>query len=132
MGTTATELEGAVRKLLEHFDSLDQDAIAALMAEDVQGVDEISRGWLRGKSALSDYFGKLKEMAVTDIKTSVSGFHTTTWGDAGLVTLMADQTYSVAGEHQHVVAPMTVAFRREGVGWKIVLVHAVPLPEHEE
>lgn len=123
------ELETLVRRLLDRFDDLDMEAIAGLMADDVQGVDELSRGWLRGKSNIEGYFAQLGEMGVADVKSSASDFHATSWGDAGLVTLMIDQTYTAGGEHVHVVAPMTVVFRRDHGEWKIVLVSAVPLPD---
>lgn len=125
----AAELEALVRRLLERFDDLDMEAIAELMADDVQGVDEISRAWLRGKSNIEGYFAQLGEMGVSDVKSSPDDFHATSWGDAGVVTLMVDQTYSAGGEHVHIVAPMTVVFRRDGGQWKIVLVAAVPLPD---
>lgn len=129
--STAAELESVVRTLMDRFDALDMEGIAQLMADDVQGVDEISRAWIRGKSDIQGYFAQLQEMGVTDVKTSLSDSHASSWGDTGLVTLMADQTYSAGGEHQHVVAPMTVVLRRDEGAWKIVLVSAVPLPEVE-
>ncbi len=125
----AAELEALVRRLLERFDDLDMESIANLMADDVQGVDEISRAWLRGKSSIEAYFSQLGEMGVSDVKSSPDDFHATSWDDTGLVTLMVDQTYSAGGEHVHVVAPMTVVCRRDGGEWKIVLVSAVPLPD---
>ncbi len=128
MGSHATEVEALVHQLLDRFDNLDMDGIAALMADDVQGVDEVSRGWLRGKTALQTYFGQLDEMGVADVKSATSDVHASSWDDTGLVTLMVDQTYTAGGEHVHVVAPMTVVCRREHGDWWIVRVAAVPLP----
>lgn len=130
MGTQAVaELEALVRQLLERFDNLDMKGIAGLMAGDVQGVDEISRQWMRGKHNLEAYFTQLETMGVSDVKSSLSDLHASSWGDTGLVTLMLDQTYSAGGEHTHVVAPMTVVSRRDGNEWRVVLVSAVPLPD---
>ena len=55
---TATSLEQQTRRLFELFDALDTDAILELTTEDAQGIDEISRGWLRGRAALESYFGR--------------------------------------------------------------------------
>ncbi len=124
-----TELERRVVDLFDRFDALDLDGMRDLFADDVQGVDEISRRWLRGKDTLNDYFAMLGEMGISDVKSVLSDFHTADYGDTGVVTLMADQTYRVGGEPQSIHAPMTVVFRRTGGDWKIALVHAVPLPE---
>ncbi|MDQ1537728.1 MAG: hypothetical protein QOE58_2121 [Actinomycetota bacterium] len=44
----ATELEPVVRRLFEDFDSLNFGAIREYTTNDAQGVDEISRRWIRG------------------------------------------------------------------------------------
>ncbi len=129
MGANAAELQALVQRLMERFDNLDMAAIEGMMGEDVQGVDEISRSWLRGRHNVKAYMAQLEEMGVSDVKSTTSDVHASSWGDTGLVTLMLDQTYSAGGEHVHIVAPMTVVFRREGGHWMIVLVSAVPLPE---
>ena len=54
-----TELEDEVRRLFDDFDRLDFDAVATRMADDVQGVDELSRQWMRGKDDLTSYFKKV-------------------------------------------------------------------------
>lgn len=123
-------LQDCVVELFDRFDALDLDGIGKLFAEEIQGVDEISRGWLRGKGALGEYFATLGEMGVSDVKSSLSDFHTEDYGDTGVVTLMADQTYKVGGEPQSIRAPTTVVLHKTGGEWKIVLVHAVPLPEN--
>jgi ketosteroid isomerase-like protein len=120
-------LESETRKLFEALDRKDTEAIISASARDIQGVDEISRRWLRGSDALAAYLGQLAKM-VDHIHTTISDVHETAHGDSGLVTCWMEQEYVLEGRPQHVSAPTTVAFRREGGAWKIVLFHAVPLP----
>lgn len=120
-------LEDRVRELFAAFDSGDVERVQQLFADDVQGVDEISRGWLRGRHAAADYFRKLAG-SVTDIRSELRSIHGVEWADTGLVTLELEQTYSQDGQPQRIEAPTTIVLRREGAEWKIVLVHSVPLP----
>jgi ketosteroid isomerase-like protein len=52
------------------------------------------------------------------------------WGDTGVLTCWLDQDYTMDGKAQHVSAPTTIVFRREGVEWKLALFHSIPLPDH--
>jgi ketosteroid isomerase-like protein len=122
------ELEQLARKMFADFDALDTKAMIASMSEDVQGVDEISRRWMRGAAAAREYFGQL-EQAVSDVSSTLYDLHAIDHGDVGLVTGMVDQTYRVGGEPTAVTAPFTVVFVREASQWKVALVSAVPLPE---
>lgn len=53
---STTALEQQARRVFELLDALDVDSIGAMLTDDAQGVDEISRGWMRGRGALEDYF----------------------------------------------------------------------------
>ncbi len=123
-------LEASTRKLFGDLDHKDLDAIIRSTATDVQGVDEISRRWMRGTDALSDYFRQAMTM-VEDIHSTLSDFHETVQGEVGLVTCWLEQDYTFKGTPTHVSAPTTVAYRRQGDGWKIVLIHSVPMPPEE-
>ncbi len=125
----AAELERRARELYKYFESLDQKGMVALFADDIQGVDEISRTWMRGKAAIKDYFALLDREGVSNISSKLSGFHTEVWGDVGVVTFMADQSYTMNGAKQKIHAPVTIVFRRSKNEWLISLVHAVPLPD---
>jgi ketosteroid isomerase-like protein len=123
-------LETATRQLFDALDRKDADAIIRSAAKDVQGVDEISRKWQRGIDALGSYFRQAFEM-VDNIQSTINDVHESVQGETGLVTCWLEQDYTMEGKRTHVSAPTTVAFRREGGGWKFVLVHSVPMPPPE-
>jgi ketosteroid isomerase-like protein len=120
-------LEAATRQYFDFVDRKDAEAIIRAGTADIQAVDEISRRWMRGIDELSAYIRQLVKM-VEDVHTSISNVHETLQGDIGILTCWVDQDYTLEGKRQHVSAPTTVAFRREGSAWKVVLFHSVPLP----
>jgi ketosteroid isomerase-like protein len=123
----AAALEQQTRHFLELLDSLDMSGLAAMFTDDAQGVDEISRGWTRGRTALEAYLAQL-EGTVTDVRSQLSDFHETTWADIGLVTFVLDQTYNMNGQEQSLSAPTSLLFHRQDGDWKVALIHSVPLP----
>jgi ketosteroid isomerase-like protein len=125
---TAVSLEQHARRIFELVDAMDTARMAAMLSDDAQGVDEISRGWMRGRAALETYFGQLEGM-VDEVRSEVSDIDTTEWGDVGVVTCVVDQSYSMQGQQQKITAPTSMVFRREGDEWKIAVFHSVPLPE---
>jgi ketosteroid isomerase-like protein len=128
---TATSLEQQVHRVYALVDSMDMHAMAEMIADDGQGVDEISRG-MRGRDALEQYFGQLENM-VESVRSRVSDVHTTEWGDTGVVTCVVHQTYTMGGQEQDITAPTSITFRRQnGDEWKIVVFHSVPLEDMPE
>jgi ketosteroid isomerase-like protein len=123
-------LETATRQLFEALDRKDAGAVKRTAAKDIQGVDEISRRWNRGIEAYDSYFQQLLRM-VDHSQSTINDVHETTLGDAGLVTCWLEQDYTLEGKRTHVSAPTSVAFRRERDGWKIILIHTVPMPPAE-
>jgi ketosteroid isomerase-like protein len=123
-------LEGATRQLFDSLDQKDAEAIIRAGAKDIQGVDEISRRWLRGVDALGAYFRQALTM-IGEIHSTISDVHETVQGDIGFVTCWLEQDYTLEGKPTHVSAPTTVAFRRESGAWKVLLIHTVPLPPEE-
>ena len=119
-------IETAARGFMEMFDRKDFAGMLAAATQDVQGVDEISRGWLRGRDAAASYFDMLGQ-AVSDIHTEVSDVHEQVWGDTALATFWVEQDYKFQGAPVHASAPITMVFREEG-GWKLALISAVALP----
>lgn len=117
--------------MLERLDAMDLDAIGAMVDDEVQGVDEIARRWMRGRPAIEGYFSQLKD-TVSDVRSRMSDVQEDSWDDAGLVTFVLDQTYTLDGQQQTISAPTSIVFRRRGSDWKIVLIHTVPLPEEAE
>ena len=124
----AGELEGVVREMFAAFDRKDFEAALQAVAEDAQGVDEISRRWLRGRTEVEAHVQQL-EGAVQEIRSALRDVRETSWGDAGLVTCWVEQDYTLDGQRQHVSAPTSIVSRREGGSWRIMLFHSIPLPE---
>ena len=125
---TATTLEQEVHRLFELLDSMDIRGISAMLTVDAQGIDEISRRWMRGKAALDAYFAQL-EGTVSEPKSQVRDLHATAWHEVGLVTFVLDQTYNMDGEEHRISAPTSIVFSKDNGGWKVAMIHTVPLPE---
>jgi ketosteroid isomerase-like protein len=125
---TAISLEQRVRRLLELLDGLDLDGLGAMLSDDAQSVDEITRGWTRGRAAIEVYLSHLKD-SVSDLHSRISDAQERVWGDVGLVTFVLDQTYKMDGQQQTISAPTSVVFLRQNSDWKIALIHTVPIPE---
>ena len=126
----AGELEALTRELFGALDRKDAEAVIRAAAKDVQGVDEISRKWMRGRDAIGTYFRETIGL-VEDIHSTIGDVHETVQGDVGFVTCWLEQDYTLAGKWTHVSAPTTIAYRRESNQWKILLIHTVPLPPEE-
>ena len=124
----AGELINAAQEFFAAVDAKDIDRLTGRFTDDAQGVDEISRRWIRGRSEIESYLRQLLD-AVSDVRTELRDPHELIWGDAGVVTGWVEQDYTLDGESQHVSAPTTIVFRRDASEWKGVLFHSIPLPE---
>jgi ketosteroid isomerase-like protein len=122
------ELETTVRKLVGAVDRKDFDVVRRMLTPDAQGIDEISRRWLRGADDIDAYFKEL-EGAVDEVSSSLSDLRADTWGDVGLVTAWMEQDYTMDGEPQHISAPTTFVLCRIDGSWQVALIHSVPLPD---
>ncbi|MBT8199016.1 MAG: nuclear transport factor 2 family protein [Acidimicrobiia bacterium] len=127
--STTLDFQKEVQKLFDLFDNLEIDKLKDMFSDDAQGVDEISRQWLRGKDAMNGYFAQLAEMGISDIHSDLSDVEVKQWDDVALVTCIADQTYKVGGDQVTIKAPGSFLFRRNNGSWRLELVHAVPLPD---
>ena len=121
------ELQTALDGFFAAFERGDADALAAAIASDAQGVDEISRRWIRGTDEVRAYVRGLVS-SVTGVKTVFHDGSEMINGDTGLLTCWMEQDYLLDGAFQHVSAPTSVLFRREPTGWKMMLFHSIPLP----
>ncbi len=126
----AGELEDAATALVAALDDSDVDRMLAATADGAQGVDEISRRWLRGRDELDTYLRQLTG-AVSDVRTELRDAQEQTWDDTGLLTCWMEQDYTLGSERQHISAPTTMVFRRQDGAWKLALFHSIPLPEHD-
>jgi ketosteroid isomerase-like protein len=122
------ELETAVNRMFGALDAQDADAMVATMASEVQGVDEISRKWMRGPGEMEAYIRNVLTQ-VSDVSTNLKDVHESISEDVGILTCWIDQDYTFQGNKAHVSAPTTVLFRKEGGDWKMSLFHSVPMPE---
>jgi uncharacterized protein (TIGR02246 family) len=123
----AGELEAALREMMAAFDKKDFTKVISMFTEDAQGVDELTRKWMRGRDAVNSYFSQFGPM-MSDLKSVFSDVHEVFFSDAGVVTCWMEQDYKIAGEATHFSGPMTLVLGKEGGAWRIALVHAVPMP----
>lgn len=120
------DLTTVVQRMFDALDKADVDAGLALIGSDAQGIDEISRKWMRGGGELTVYVRHLMEV-VSDVHSEIHDVHEVEWGDTGIVTFWLEQDYTLEGERSHVSAPTTCVLRREGGEWKMTLFHSIPL-----
>src|ERR1700694_5433677 len=99
----AGELEAVAREMFAALDANDADGVIRTGAEDMQGIDEISRRWMRGLGQVSDYIHQLTNM-VSDVRSTINDVHETVLGDVGIVTCWLEQDYKLEGAQQHVSA----------------------------
>jgi ketosteroid isomerase-like protein len=126
--TASSDLESMARDLFDALDRKEFDRIVGMSSDDVQGVDEISRGWLRGRAAMEAYLTSLGEQ-VSNVRSTLSEIHTVELGDVGIVTFVLDQEYDMGGRHASIHAPTSIVGRRVDGAWRLALLHSVPLAE---
>lgn len=124
----AGPLESVVRTMLDAFAKQDISLATENTTADVQGIDEISRHWMRGQKEMTAYFEQLMGM-VTDVHSDLVDVNESIDGDIGVLTAMLEQDYTLEGTKTHITAPTTVVLRKEGGAWKMALFHSIPLAE---
>jgi uncharacterized protein (TIGR02246 family) len=124
----ADELEAVLRELFSAFDRKDFAAVLRLVDDDAQGVDEISRRWMRGRDAIAEYVQQ-QLPAIENVNSQLGDVQERVWNDVGLVTCWLEQEYTYQGQRQHVSSPTSAVFRRMGGQWRVVMLHTIPLPE---
>jgi ketosteroid isomerase-like protein len=124
----AGELESIVKDMFAALDAGDGERAIQYVAEDVQGVDEVSRRWMRGIDEVGAYVKELAGMA-SGLSSTMNDVHENDFGNLGIVTFWLEQDYSLDGVAHHVSAPTSVVFRREGGEWKMALFHSIPIEQ---
>jgi ketosteroid isomerase-like protein len=122
----SVELENIVTQMFKSLDDLDAPNVVKWFAHDIQMVEEISGKWTRGKNHAEKAFTDSLQV-VSDIHSKISEFYTVMTDETALLTCLLTQTYIYQGNPVSLVAPTTVAFRRENGEWKIILLHSLPL-----
>jgi len=120
--------ESTVREFFTAFDKKDYARVGKLMTDDAQGVDELSRKWMRGRKEIEGYFAKFGPM-LSGIRTEIKDTKESTAGDTSILTMWIEQDYKLEGKAEHFSGPVTVVGKKKGAGWVLSLVHAVPLPK---
>jgi len=123
-----SSLESIARELFDAFDRKDFDRIARMATDDVQGIDEISRAWLRGRAQMDAYLTSLGEQ-VSNIRSRLSDLTSLRSVTVGIVTLVLDQEYDAGGQRTSIHAPTSIVARRVDGDWRVALLHSVPLAE---
>lgn len=118
----------AVISMLQSLDSGDRDAVVNSFDDDAQGIDELSRAWLRGADQMRAYIDGIFA-ATSNVRSRLVDVHVTEIGDAAFVTGILAQEYDLAGERQVISVPTTFGLRRTDGIWRVCLFHSVPLPE---
>jgi ketosteroid isomerase-like protein len=105
----------------------DFDPILRLSTGDVQSVDEVSRAWLRGRTALEGYVRSLADR-VSNVESHLAEIQTIELGDVAILATVLQQSYDLAGQRISIVAPTTVVLRRIDGDWQVALSHSVRSP----
>ena len=122
------ELEQELRDYFGALDRMELEPLLERLTDDMQGIDEISQGWTRGKSAFAAKVGVLTEK-ISDVSTEITDVVEHVWGETGVLTCWMEQDYTYEGAEQHVSAPTTVVFRRMDRAWKMAVFHMIPVSE---
>jgi hypothetical protein len=112
---------------LRLFDAKDEDGLRAVVATDFQGVDEVTRKWVRDRPAMEAYLRDLLPR-ISELHSTITDLNVRTWGDVQVETCMMHQSgVLVDGTKIEADAPTTTIWRREGETWRLVLIHTVAL-----
>jgi ketosteroid isomerase-like protein len=127
-----TSPDEVVRELFRALDALDPARIEARFTDDVQGVDELSAGWRRGRTAVHEYLLSVVGAGISDLRSELSDLCSIEWDDTAVVTFVLDQSYRMDGAGQRIHAPTSIVLRRTDGEWRCALLHSVPVAEPEE
>jgi uncharacterized protein (TIGR02246 family) len=118
----------AVEQVFEGLAAGDAAVVMDAYTEDVSGIDEVSRRWMRGREELAAYTDSiLKE--ISDLRSVLVDDEVKEFGDCAVVTGMVEQQYVWRGEEQSLTMPATFVLRRDDGRWRVCVFHSLPLPE---
>ena len=118
----------AARQFTTSIDAHDVDAMVSMLADDVEGVEEISRQWLHGRDTVAEYIRELP-IRIRNLRTELGDVNERVWGDIGVVTCWLDQTYTYEDTPARISRSLQPSSSDPDAGeWKVVL-HSAPLPE---
>ena len=123
--TTIAPVAGHGVEFLRMLNAKDDVGLLALLADDAQIVDELTRHWVRGRSAIGTAL-RAAFSRVSDVHSEAIDLHVERWADVEVETFVLHQTYDLDGVTTRVVAPTTLLWRRTPAGWRLALVHSIP------
>lgn len=123
----ATSAQDVIAQVLVGIDAGDIARVMSAYTEDAVGIDEVSRGWMRGRDQIADYTNNLLA-ELSSCTSRLSDVHESVIGDVAVVTAILSQDYFWRGEAQSVEMPATIVLRRDEGEWRIMLFHALPIP----
>ncbi len=123
--TSITPVATHGAEYLRMLDAKDEAAIRDLLTDDAQLVDEITRRWVRGPSAIGVALRTIFSR-VSDVHSTAEDVHVTRWGDVEIETFVLGQVYDLDGVTTRVVSPTTLVWRRTPAGWKLALIQSLP------
>lgn len=126
--TMGNEPQDVIRQVLAGLDQGDANQVMDAYAADAVGIDEVSRGWLRGHDQVAAYTAALLS-ELSSCTSELSEVHETVIGEVAVVTGILQQEYTLGGEAQSVRMPATFVLRRDGGSWRVLLFHALPIPD---
>ena len=110
---------------LRMLDAKDEVGIRALLTDDAQHVDEITRQWQRGPAAIGTALRAIFSR-VSDVQSTASDVRVIRWGDVEVETFVLHQVYDLDGVTTRVVSPTTLIWRRTPDGWRLALIQSIP------
>jgi len=129
MNKIAVAAPGIVNALFRSIDARDAAAVAELLTDDAAMADEMSQGWVRGKSRIQESVG-VTFAAVESITSAVSDVVIRESTDHATVTLMLTQSYVLDGSQGSIVAPTSLLLERGDGNWLISVMQSSPLADH--
>ena len=114
-------------EFFHHLDAKDEPYLRAAYADDAQGIDEISRDWLRGRAAVEKYWTD-NLPRLSEIHSTIEQSEVRRWDDVEVETFVLQQHYVYDDMVVRIEAPTTIIWRREDDAWRIALFHSIPLP----
>ena len=110
---------------LRMLDAKDEVGIRALLTEDAQLVDEITRRWVRGPDAIGAALRAIFSR-VSDVQSTAEDVHVVRSGDLEIETFLLRQVYELDSVTTRVVSPTTLLWRRTRAGWRLALIQSIP------
>ena len=123
--TSITPVATHGAEYLRMLDAKDEAAIRDLLTDDAQLVDEITRHWVRGPSAIGVALRTIFSR-VSDVHSTVQDTHVVRCGDVEIETFVLSQVYDLEGVTMRVVSPTTLVWRRVAGAWKLALIQSIP------